>query len=186
MMRGSSCVMCWWIATMLILFLSRDFKTGCNSSSVTANSPSTTALLSVPANAAQVFTPMSLSNLTPCIFAGRPIVKGGDAKPVVERRRHRGVDFVFKENGIAHHHRAIVGFSERGPGAETHERRHRPAIDSNLHVRARKRDFINAFLFVELAFEAGDFVDLCGIQRGQRAEGCRGKSRRQDRKLFHC
>jgi hypothetical protein len=31
-------------------------------------------LLSVPANAAHVFTPISLSMLTPFIFAGRPIV----------------------------------------------------------------------------------------------------------------
>src|SRR6266566_1461925 len=74
MMRGSSCVMCWWIATMLILSLSSDLITGCNSSSVTAKSPSTTALSSVPANAAHVFTPMSLSIVTPCIFAARPVV----------------------------------------------------------------------------------------------------------------
>ena len=59
---------------MLILFLSSDFNTGCNSSSVTAKSPSTTALSSLPAKAAQVFTPMSVSILTPCIVAGRPMV----------------------------------------------------------------------------------------------------------------
>lgn len=59
---------------MLILSLSSDFNTGCNSSSVTAKSPSTTALSSVPANAAQVFTPIVLSILTPCICAGRPIM----------------------------------------------------------------------------------------------------------------
>jgi len=59
---------------MLIFSLSNDFKTGCNSSSVTAKSPSTIALSSLPANAAHVLTPMVLPSVTPCIFAGRPKV----------------------------------------------------------------------------------------------------------------
>src|SRR2546430_408673 len=58
---------------MLIPSWRRDFNTGCNSSSSTAKSPSTTALSSVPANAAQVFTPISLPTSVSIIFAVRPI-----------------------------------------------------------------------------------------------------------------
>src|SRR5438094_1204033 len=51
-----------------------DFRAFCNSFSVTAKSPSTTAFSSLPANAAQVLTPIVLSMVTPCIFASRPKV----------------------------------------------------------------------------------------------------------------
>src|SRR5260370_288864 len=63
---------------MLILATRRPLSAGCNSSSVIAKSPSTTALSSLPANAAQVFTPISLSILTPCIFAGRIERRNGE------------------------------------------------------------------------------------------------------------
>ena len=80
------------------------------------------------------------------------VVQRRDAKAVVERGRHGRIDFVFEENGVAHHHRATFRFDERGPGAESHERRHRPTIDGNFHIIAREGNFINALLFVELTF----------------------------------
>ncbi len=51
-----------------------DFSTGCNSSSVTAKSPSTIALSSAPANAAQVLTPISFPISIPFICDFLPIV----------------------------------------------------------------------------------------------------------------
>ena len=42
-MRGSSPVICWWIATMLIPSLRMALSTVCNSFSVMAKSPSMTA-----------------------------------------------------------------------------------------------------------------------------------------------
>ena len=44
-MRGSSLLMCWWMATMLMPSLRIAFSTVCSSLSVIAKSPSTTASL---------------------------------------------------------------------------------------------------------------------------------------------
>src|SRR2546423_358602 len=66
--------MCEWIATMLMPASRNDFKAGRRSFSVTAKSPSTTAFSSLPAKAAQVFIPIVLSIVTPCLFVGRPKV----------------------------------------------------------------------------------------------------------------
>ncbi len=46
-----------WMATMLMPASRNDLSAVRNSSSVTAKSPSTTAFSSLPANAAQAFTP---------------------------------------------------------------------------------------------------------------------------------
>src|SRR6266480_878914 len=208
------------MATMLIFSLSSDFRTGCNSSSVTAKSPSTIASSSLPANAAHVLTPMSLPSVTPCIFAGRPnvnftipsfespcvpkislrgtavidfsysacqfvscafafdvhevnfgvveeemIMQRGNAEPVVERSGHCGIHFVLEKNGVAHHHRfGVRAFYESSPSTETHEWRHAPSIDNDLHVGARKGDFINAFLLIHFSLEPGQFVDARRVQ----------------------
>ena len=104
------------------------------------------------------------------------IMQRGHAKSVVERDGHHGIHFVLEENGVAHHHCAIFCFSERRPGAEAHERRHGPAIDGDFHVVARKSDFVDVFLLVKLAFEAGNRVDLCGVERG-RCRGDRGAAK---------
>ncbi len=79
------------------------------------------------------------------------IVQRGYAQTVFECDGHSRIDFVFEQNGVTHHHRPIFCLGERGPGTESHERRHRPAIDSDLHIRAREGYFINAFLLIELA-----------------------------------
>src|SRR6266704_247986 len=61
------------MATMLMPDLRRDFSGGCNSSSITTKSPSTTALSSAPAKAAQVLTPISFPTSQPQgIFTVRP------------------------------------------------------------------------------------------------------------------
>src|SRR5262249_51895551 len=78
------------------------------------------------------------------------IVKRGHTQTVVERGGHRGIDFVFKQNGVAHHHGAIFRFGESGPGTQTHERGHAPSIDRDLHVAARESDFVSIFPLVEL------------------------------------
>ena len=113
------------------------------------------------------------------------VVKRGHAQSVIECSRHRSIYFVFEKNRVAHHHRAIFCFDERGPGAESHEWRHRPSIDNDLHVVTGESDFVNPFLLVQLPFEAGEIVDLRGIKRSQRAQAHRGKNRRQGKKLFH-
>ena len=95
------------------------------------------------------------------------IVQCRNAQAVVERGGHHRIRFVFKENGVAHHHCAAFRFGERSPCAEPQERRHRPAVDRNFHVAARPRDFINVFFFAELALEAGDLIDLRPIKRGR-------------------
>src|SRR5437016_3748352 len=154
------------MATMLILFLSSAFKTGCNSSSVTAKSPSTTAFSSLPANAAHVFTPIVLSILTPCIFAGRPIVNftiPSFASPCVSKISLSGA--------------ALIEFFSASDGC--------PTTENDFHVVAGESDFVNPFLLVQLPFEAGEIVDLRGIKRSQRAQAHRGKNRRQGKKLFH-
>ena len=70
---------------------------------------------------------------------------------------HRGIHFIFKQNSVAHHHRfGVRTLRECCPSPESHERRHRPAIDGDFHVAARQGNLINAFLLVELAFEPGD------------------------------
>src|SRR4029077_6512114 len=57
---------------MLVPAARNYFRAGRRSFSVTAKSPSTTAFSSLPAKAAQVFTPIVLSIVTPCLFVGRP------------------------------------------------------------------------------------------------------------------
>ena len=53
----------------------KDFKTPCSSESVTAKSPSTSALSLVPANADQVLTPIAFPIVQPqAALVGRPIV----------------------------------------------------------------------------------------------------------------
>ena len=62
------------MATILMPSRRKVLSTGCNSFSSTAKSPSTTALSSVPANAAQVFTPISFVISQPQgILALRPM-----------------------------------------------------------------------------------------------------------------
>src|SRR5205085_750323 len=56
--RGSSPVMCWWMATMSIPAPRSALSTLWSSASSIAKSPSTTAFSSEPTNAAQVLTPM--------------------------------------------------------------------------------------------------------------------------------
>ena len=40
------------------------------------------------------------------------IVERGHAQPVINRCGHRGIDFVFEKNGVAHDHGAVLGFGE--------------------------------------------------------------------------
>ena len=94
------------------------------------------------------------------------IVEGRDAQAVIERSGHRGIHFVFEQHGVAHHHRTVWCRRERCPSAESHERWHHPAIDNDFHVVAREGDFINAFLFIHLPFESGQFVDARRIEIG--------------------
>src|SRR3954471_2226937 len=53
------------MATMLMPDLRSDFSAACSSSARTTKSPSTTALSSAPAKAAQVLTPISLPTSQP-------------------------------------------------------------------------------------------------------------------------
>ena len=59
-MRGDSSVMWLWMATTSMPPPRSAFSTGCSSDSSIAKSPSTIAFSSLPANAAQVFTPIAL------------------------------------------------------------------------------------------------------------------------------
>src|SRR5205814_4495671 len=65
MMRGCSWVMCEWMATTLIFADRSALSTGCSSASSIAKSPSATADDGLPANAAQVFTPISAPRSMP-------------------------------------------------------------------------------------------------------------------------
>ena len=73
-MRGCSPDMCEWMATMLIPPWRSALSTSCSSGSSMAKSPSMTALSSVPASAAQVFTPMVLPMVMPRTLVVRPQV----------------------------------------------------------------------------------------------------------------
>src|SRR5256885_4294004 len=66
--------MCWWIATMLMPAFRSALSTPCSSLSSIAKSPSTIAWSSLPANAAQVLTPMAFPMVWPAIFTSRPMV----------------------------------------------------------------------------------------------------------------
>src|SRR6266700_2719434 len=147
---------------MLILSLSNALNTGCNSSSMTAKSPSTMALSSLPAKAAHVLTPMSLSMLVPCIFAGRPIVNltmpslDSPCALNISLRGPAVIEFFSGSRGSPTIANDPAGFRFLGcgPGAKAHEWGHPPAIDHHFHVVAWKGDFVNGFLLVHLAFEA--------------------------------
>ena len=80
------------------------------------------------------------------------IVEGRDAQAVIERSGHRGIHFVLEQHGVAHYHRAVWCRRERCPGAEAHEWRYFPPIHDDLHVVARKGDFINAFFLIHFSF----------------------------------
>src|SRR5205823_3698826 len=93
------------------------------------------------------------------------VVERGDVESVVERSYHRGVDLVFKKNGVAHHHCfGARAFCERGPSAEAHEWRHLPSIHNDFHVVARERDSINALFLVHLSLEASNLVDTRRVE----------------------
>src|SRR5438034_6820255 len=63
------------------------------------------------------------------------VVEGCHVETVVERSCHRGIDFVFKQNGVAHHDCAITSLSKRCPSAEAHERRHCPSVQDRKSTR---------------------------------------------------
>src|SRR2546423_11144287 len=92
------------------------------------------------------------------------IVQGGHAESVVKRDGHHRIYFVFKENGVAHYHRAVFRFLERRPGSEAHEGRHRPAVDCDFYVVARESDLIDTFLLDHLSLEPGQLVDTRRIE----------------------
>src|SRR5450759_3416393 len=134
------------MATMLMPSLRSVLSTDCNSPSSTAKSPSTTALSSLPANAAQVFTPISLPTSVFIIFAvdvheinlrfveKEMVVKRGDRKAVVQCDAHHGIHLVLEKHGVAHDHRAAhFPLGERRPRGQSHERRHRPTVRGNFH-----------------------------------------------------
>ena len=101
-------------------------------------------------------------------------------KSVVEGNRHYWVDFIFKQNGVAHHHRAAFCFSERGPGAESHEGRHRPTSHGDFHVIARKGDFVDTFRLVHFPLEPSELVDLCRVESRVDADAGGSKNCRCD------
>src|SRR5882724_7197974 len=244
------------MATILIPDLRSDLRAGCNSSSRTTKSPSTTALSSAPAKAAQVLTPISLPTSQPQgiltmrpktalnmpsfvspfvpkrlwsgsdeieLLAGRPdglklwagcesaarifltvssaartplasvavlfaadvheidfgfvkkevVVQRSDLKPVFEGCAHNGVDFILHQDEVAHDHCPVLHpRHKRRPGGKPHERRHFPFVHGDFNVRAGRGNLVNAFLLIKFAVEAGEFVNLSGIQIFGLSGGC--------------
>ena len=93
------------------------------------------------------------------------VVERGHVEPVIQCSCHRGINFVLKKDGVAHHHGfSVRAFCKGCPRAESHEWRHGPSGDNDLYVVARKADFINAFLLVHLSLEPGEFVDTRRVE----------------------
>ena len=63
--------------------------------------------------------------------------------------------------------------------------RDRPAIDRNFHVRPRKRDAIDSFLFVHFTFQPGDVVDLRRIKHSCNDVDRRAAERESEKQSFH-
>ena len=97
------------------------------------------------------------------------IVQRRHAQALIKRDRHNWIDFIFEKNRVAHHQGPLVCAGKPSPGAKSHKRRHRPPIDYDSHVAARKGNLIDTFLGIEFAFEPCNLVDFCGIKRGRRA-----------------
>src|SRR5205823_2416878 len=93
------------------------------------------------------------------------IMQCGNAEAVVERSGHGGIHFIFKENGVAHHHGAVFCGSECSPGAKTHKRRHAPSVDNNLHVTPRKSNFINSWLLLLYSLPARQKTERVAVWR---------------------
>src|ERR1044071_4629848 len=101
------------------------------------------------------------------------VVKRSHIEAVIQRRWHCRIDFVFKQNGIAHYHCSFCCRRECGPCSKPHERRHCPSVHDDLHVIARECNFINALFLIHFPLEPGDLVDFCGIEcRGQCGSAC--------------
>ena len=58
------------------------------------------------------------------------------------------------------------GFGKCGPGAESYESRYFPAVDKNRDIFAGETDFLGAFLFIELAFQTRQLINLRGVYGG--------------------
>jgi len=65
------------------------------------------------------------------------VVQRCHLKTIVECGGQRIVDFVFKQNGISHHHRFVIAALECRPSSESHEGRHLPSVYRNLDIGAR-------------------------------------------------
>src|SRR6266481_1435554 len=69
------------------------------------------------------------------------VVKRRHVDPVVEQRRHHGIDLFLQQNKVAHHHVGTVGpFGHRDPPAETEGRGRRYALNRDFQVAARDID----------------------------------------------
>jgi hypothetical protein len=66
------------------------------------------------------------------------IVQSGDTQPAFESDEHPEINFIFKQDRVAHNHRfAVRALGEGCPGAESHKRRHFPPIDRDRNIVAR-------------------------------------------------
>src|SRR5262249_27463992 len=115
------------------------------------------------------------------------IVKGSNFETAVERNAHYGVHLVFEEYRIAHDHRtAMGGRCERGPGAEPHKGRHRPAIHLHFHVITGLADFKDILIGDHGALDADDLLDFGGIERRLRerwlSEQCHSRAKSENSK----
>src|SRR5438128_1081989 len=128
MMRGCSWIMWLWIATTWIFAPMSARSTPCTSDSSIAKSPSTTALSGVPANAAQVFTPIAAPHGSVAAplerRPGRESLEGVHLDPVdrdgQRRAWHRHLD----------HARLHLGLEPRDPPDQ-------PRIGSGRECRPR-------------------------------------------------
>ena len=87
------------------------------------------------------------------------IVQRRNIDPVIEQRRKHRIYFFLQQHQIAHHHvRAVRGFRQRNPPAESKWRRRRETLNGHLQVVPRNIHFQNARL--EIPFPVERFKDL--------------------------
>lgn len=103
------------------------------------------------------------------IVIEKMVVQRGDGQARVEQHAHHRVDFILEQDQVAHDHRlslSLLASSESSPSGEAHKGGHFPFVHGDGEIATGGCDLENLFLLVEGALEAGDFLDLGGIQSG--------------------